>query len=61
MGHMKWITSMVADGTYVLFKSLTKEAILVKKETFLWDTSQVDTKYAKYVCEFVDGQEKENT
>lgn len=52
---------MVADGTYVLFKSLTKEAILVKKETFLWDTSQVDTKYAKYVCEFVDGQEKENT
>jgi len=50
MGHMKWINAMIIDGTYDLFKLLTKAALKANKEKFIWDLASVDTKYAECVC-----------
>lgn len=51
---MKWINAMIIDGTYDLFKLLTKAALKANKEKFIWDLASVDTKYAECVCKYVD-------
>ena len=54
MAKMKWIYSMVQDGTYTAFKQSQIKAKKDKIQYFIWDGQKVDVNFAHFVCEYVD-------
>ena len=54
MGHMKWISDMVEDGSYYDFKKEYIKCVLTNKDTFNWGNRNVAKTYAKSVVKYVD-------
>ena len=54
MGHMKWIFTMVEDGTYEDFKKEYIQCVLKRKESFSWGSKVIAKSYAKSVVMYVD-------
>ena len=51
---MKWIYSMVGDDTYRAFKLFYETAKEKNVDEFGWNGEIIKTKFAGYVCNYVD-------
>ena len=54
MGQMKWIYSMLQNGTYGMFKEMYKTAKENNLEYFIWAGRKLDVHFAYFICEYVD-------
>ena len=54
MAYMKWIYSMIVDGTYPEFKQSYETALNNNKEEFMWEHKPMRVTFAKYICILVD-------
>ena len=54
MGHMKWISIMVEDGSYEDFKKEYIKCVLTNKDTFDWGNMNIAKTYGKSVVKYVD-------
>ena len=53
MGHMKWIYSMVIDGSYKQFEKEYIKCVLTNKQAFMWDNLKIDKLYAKNIVKYI--------
>jgi hypothetical protein len=54
MGQMKWIYTMVQDGSYSVFKIMYEKARENKMKSFVWNSQEIDINFAYFVCEYID-------
>jgi len=54
MSYMKWIYAMVADNSYGIFKMMYQQAVEKNISKFMFQGSEIQTTYAKSVCDYVD-------
>tara|TARA_R100000808_G_C2112403_1_gene126107 strand:- start:213 stop:398 length:186 start_codon:yes stop_codon:yes gene_type:complete len=45
---------MVSDNSYMVFKTMYKQAVKSKVSKFMFQGKEIETDYAKYVCAYVD-------
>jgi hypothetical protein len=54
MGQMKWIYSMIMDGSYERFKELYVKCVLTNKTSFNFGGKTYVKSFAKSVVKYVD-------
>ena len=54
MGHMKWIFTMVEDGSYEDFKREYIKCVLTRQDTFEWGNKTITKAYGKSVVMYLD-------
>ena len=59
MGQMKWIYTMVEDGSYQVFKLMYETALKNGVNSFIFDNREFDIITAKHICILGDKAEKE--
>ena len=59
MGQMKWIYTMVENGSYKVFKLMYETAAKNKVDSFTFDSKEFSTIAAKHICTYGDKAEKE--
>ena len=59
MGQMKWIYTMVQEGSYKVFKLMYETAINNNVDSFTFDNREFSTIVAKHICTLGDKAQKE--
>ena len=59
MGQMKWIYTMVQDGSYSIFKTMYETASKNGAKSFKFDTRKFSIVMAKHICVLADRAQKE--
>ena len=59
MGQMKWIYTMVQDGSYKVFKLMYETALKNNVNSFTFENREFSVIVAKHVCTLGDKAEKE--
>ena len=59
MSHMKWVYSMVQDGTIEVFKMLYNNAVKYKLDGFIFESKSISTSYARGIIELAVAAELE--
>ena len=59
MGQMKWIYTMVQDGTSGVFKKLYENAVKYKLESFIFESKSFTTDRARAVIGAIEHAEAE--
>ena len=56
---MKWIYTMVEDGSYQIFKLMYITALKANKKLFKFDNKEFNITTAKHICTLGDAAQKE--
>ena len=56
---MKWIYTMVEDGSYQIFKLMYKIALKNNKKSFKFQKEEFNVTTAKHICVLADRAQKE--
>ena len=59
MGQMKWIYTMVQDGSYSIFKTMYETAFKNDVDSFTFENREFSTIIAKHICTLGDKAQKE--
>ena len=59
MGQMKWIYTMVQDGSYSIFKTMYETAFKNNVDSFTFENREFNTIVAKHICILGDKAQKE--
>ena len=59
MGQMKWIYTMVQDGSYKVFKLMYETALKNNVNSFTFENREFSVIVAKHVCTLGDKAEKD--
>ena len=59
MGQMKWIYTMVQDGSYSIFKTMYETAFKNDVDSFTFENREFNTLIAKHICTLGDRAQKE--
>ena len=59
MGQMKWIYTMVQDGSYSIFKTMYETAFKNDVDSFTFENREFSTIIAKHICTLGDRAQKE--
>ena len=59
MGQMKWIYTMVENGSYRVFKLMYETAVKNNVDSFIFENEEFNVKTAKHICILGDKAEKE--
>ena len=58
MGQMKWIYTMVQDGSYSIFKTMYETAFKNDVDSFTFENREFSTIIAKHICTLGDKAQK---
>ena len=59
MGQMKWIYTMVQDGSYSIFKTMYETAFKNDVDSFTFENREFSTIIAKHICTLGDKAQKD--
>ena len=59
MGQMKWIYTMVQEGSYKVFKLMYETALKHNVDSFTFENREFNTIVAKHICTLGDKAQKE--
>ena len=59
MGHMKWISGMVQDGTISVYKMLYNNAVKHNLDAFIFESRRHTTQYAEGILSLAKEAEAE--
>ena len=59
MGQMKWIYTMVQNGSYSIFKTMYETAVKNNVDSFIFENEEFNVKTAKHICILGDKAQKE--
>ena len=59
MGQMKWIYTMIENGSYKVFKLMYETAVKNNVDSFIFENEEFNVKTAKHICILGDKAQKE--
>jgi hypothetical protein len=59
MGQMKWIYTMVQNGSYSIFKTMYETAFKNDVDSFTFENREFSTIIAKHICTLGDKAQKD--